>query len=265
MTSLSSLVHKPDLLFNIWIFLKEITRISDITERFVYYTVRKVSDENQANLREGSRSIRNCVCLFNKSLWFTHRISVSCYLRYKCIPLRWGEAFIGEGGVGLHCQVHAPSPLLVRFFFCFICTLCMTFQLHASAAVTGGMGYTRGLIRQTQLEQHPSMAVVVGGIRPLTGKFTIMFSYKGRRGGRGLIVQTQLEKHPLMAVVVGIRPLVCVFFVCLPGGGVSQSIFKHLHPSGVGKGGGYRVWLPRTAGEAPRSRGGGCVWHQISL
>ena len=39
LTSLSSLVHKRDLLFNIWIFWQEITRISDITERFVYYKV----------------------------------------------------------------------------------------------------------------------------------------------------------------------------------------------------------------------------------
>ena len=49
LTSLTSLAHKAYLLFIIWIFLgQEITRISDITERFVYYTVHWVSDENRA-------------------------------------------------------------------------------------------------------------------------------------------------------------------------------------------------------------------------
>ena len=39
LTSLSSLAQKGYLLFDIWIFWQVITRISDITEQFVYYTV----------------------------------------------------------------------------------------------------------------------------------------------------------------------------------------------------------------------------------
>ena len=84
------------------------------------------------------------------------------------------------------------------------------------------------------------MAVVVGGIRPLTGKFTIMFSYKGR--GRGC-------KGPDRPNTAGVASFdgscgwhqascyVCFSFIYLVRWGVSQSIFKHLNPSGVGRGG----------------------------
>ena len=90
------------------------------------------------------------------------------------------------------------------------------------------------------------MAVVVGGIRPLTGKFTIMFSYKGR-GGRGDCKGSDRPNTARVASFDGSCGwhqafcFVCfsfIYLVCWGGG--SQSIFKHLHPSGVGEGGGVK-------------------------
>ena len=131
------------------------------------------------------------------------------------------------------------------------------------------------------------MAVVLG-IRPpiclLVGAVFILLS-QGRGGvlisiyitwelgGGGSDLQAQLEQHLLMADVLGIRPPICllvgVFFLFYlargKGGGRGGGGWSPSSLIGTWGLGGWKVWLPGTAGEASmmayidKSNGSSCL------